>query len=218
MAETKFTEDFLTKVLSKCIVNPTTQCLEYTGKLREDGYAGCRIGKESLMIHRASYIYYTGKDISSLCVLHSCDNRKCINPEHLFLGTQADNMQDMASKSRGTNKLTNAQVKEIFESSLTLEELSSLYNVGSATVYRIRAGLSRTVVTKYLQAGKRNLAKLTEAEVIKIYNSSKGNTELSREFNISTGAIKSIRNKLTWKDCTDRIDTAIREVLHVRNL
>ena len=63
-------------------------------------YPQIKIAGKSVMIHRASYEVYVGRIPTGQSVLHRCDNPRCHNPAHLFLGTRADNMQDMWNKKR----------------------------------------------------------------------------------------------------------------------
>lgn len=84
------------------------------------GYGHFNIGETEYIASRIAYSLHYKKDPLELCVLHKCDNPKCCNPYHLFLGSKSDNMIDMASKGRSnkgvevnTNKLTGEQVKEI---------------------------------------------------------------------------------------------------------
>ena len=83
-------------------------CWEWTG-WRSRGYGRFRIGKEIYFSHRIIYMIYNGWLERSYNlrnhVLHKCDNRSCVRPDHLFLGTNNDNIADMVQKgrqSRGT--------------------------------------------------------------------------------------------------------------------
>jgi len=86
-------------MLANSIVNPDTGCIEWQ-KGRSCGYGQVTNRGRPDRAHRASYKLNKGTIPEGLCVLHSCDNKICINPEHLWLGTLADNVADMVSKNR----------------------------------------------------------------------------------------------------------------------
>lgn len=86
------------------------------------GYGQITINYKVYYCHRIAYILFKGKIPEYICVLHKCDNKLCINPDHLFLGTDKDNMQDRDNKNRqvkgekhGSSKLIKNNVKEILQ-------------------------------------------------------------------------------------------------------
>ena len=95
--------------------------------------------------HRASYSLFNGTIPDGLCVLHKCDIPACVNPEHLFLGTNADNNEDCRKKGRnafgetnGSAKLTNEQVRKIRSDTRTSRKIAKDYNVSNMTVSYIK--------------------------------------------------------------------------------
>jgi hypothetical protein len=100
------------------------------------------------MAHRVSYEIYVGPIPEGLCVLHHCDVPNCVNPNHLFLGTQADNNRDMHKKGRygvasirgerhGMAKFKDEDIRYIRSGFLSVKDLAKNYSVHDITIERI---------------------------------------------------------------------------------
>lgn len=136
-------ERFLNKV------NKTDTCWIWLASFNRNGYGQFGMNGTMRSTHRVSYELFNGIIPPSLCVLHTCDNRKCVNPSHLFLGTKKDNTQDMVKKNRrfspnsvgssnGHSKLTEQEVLQIRSLSNTdRKKLAQQFNIHLAQVYKI---------------------------------------------------------------------------------
>jgi HNH endonuclease len=112
--------------------------------LRKEKIAG-KWRKVRIKAHRLAWKLFRGPIPSDLKVLHHCDIGFCVNPDHLFLGTNKDNTADMVAKKRHYHgeghhmgKLTEAQVREIRASSDSLAEAAARYGIAFQTVSEIR--------------------------------------------------------------------------------
>lgn len=133
-------------------------CHEWIGTIGSNGYALISINGKNAIVHRLLYKQKYGDIPNALMVCHKCDNRKCINLKHLFLGTAKENTQDMIIKNRGYNKkgitpegfrnqiekvkkLNVVQVKEIkdfLKNGMRLKSISQKYNVSYSCISDIK--------------------------------------------------------------------------------
>lgn len=126
-----------------------TRCWVWTGLKDVYGYGRLRNGK-TIKSHRFSYEIHIGSIPKGLCVCHRCDNRSCVNPKHLFIGTNRENIKDRDQKKRQCRgernshaKLTEAQVLDIRSRPHYRgigKDLSVEFGVNNPTIYKIRSG------------------------------------------------------------------------------
>ena len=134
---------------SMSIPEPNSGCWLWLGSSTPTpigDYGRISISNTMWMAHRLSYFVYKD-DPAELFVCHRCDNPICVNPDHLFLGTHQDNMDDMYAKRRhshGSGRpasvLNEALVQEILADSRSCEAVAEQYGVNFSVISRIRRG------------------------------------------------------------------------------
>jgi hypothetical protein len=114
-------------------------CRIWDGAKNKDGYGTLRMKGKASQAHVIAYkIAHPSENIEGKCVCHTCDNPKCVNPAHLFLGTHAENMADMQRKLRGYHKYGPELVNTVRNMMGSSFEIAHNTGVGERTVRRMR--------------------------------------------------------------------------------
>lgn len=148
----------VTSIRNKLLKNikvKTGGCWEWAKYRNAKGYGSVWYKGSMRLAHRVSYETFNGEIPDKLFVLHKCDNPSCINPGHLFLGTNQDNMDDKMEKGRhkvgnlkgsehGASKLTDSNVRIIkallAKTGMVQHNIATFFGVSDATISFIKSG------------------------------------------------------------------------------
>ena len=138
-------------------------CWEWQRYRMPCGYGRIRHGGRMELTHRLSYLAFNGDIPDGLVVRHKCDNKCCVNPEHLTLGTQKDNVKDAIDRGqfvyrenpKGAKhhmaKLNEKQVMEVYNSTQTQSSLAETYGVSRQLISAIKRGKLWQHVTQHVE-------------------------------------------------------------------
>ena len=177
---------------SKVDKSPVNGCWKWTASTNNRGYGCFYIHPKQTTAHRASWIIAFGKIPSGMCILHNCDNGHlgCVNPNHLFLGTQGDNMRDMYAKNRQSirhgehagraAKLTEKQVIELRRKRLnkcrSYSSLSREYRITPSAAAMICRGRTWAYLKDFIEpAGFKPRKRLLRRNGVKFTINQEGN-------------------------------------------
>jgi hypothetical protein len=139
-------------LVSRTTVTPTG-CIEWNLFRDKDGYGGIKFNGKNQRAHRVSYELSIGPIPPGFQVLHRCDNPPCVNPDHLFVGSHMDNVNDCLDKKRwvngqknGMSKVTDELVLKIRADTRTGVAIAAEYNISKSLVSQIR----RRTIWKHL--------------------------------------------------------------------
>lgn len=122
---------------------PQNVCWQITGKSNNRSRAKISFLGRSVVASRLFYELYKGPIPEGLLVLHTCDNWRCCNPAHLYLGTQQDNMNDACNRQASGFKVPVAEVQKIRNGEYTCKQAMEKFGIQKPTFYQIRSGYSR---------------------------------------------------------------------------
>lgn len=133
----------LKRINSYAIKNTESDCIEWIGWY-DGAYGRIKVDGKKWRVHRLIWTLLKDKIPDNYYVLHKCDNPKCINIDHLFLGTAADNMQDKVNKGRALgnpSKLFIDDIRKIQKDNRTLREIADSYNTSISVIHRAKKAI-----------------------------------------------------------------------------
>ncbi len=208
-------ESLLDIIEDNYIPEPNSGCWLWLGWLDPDGYGRFRFRGHGIRAHRVSYEIFKEPIQGDLLVCHQCDVPCCINPEHLFLGTQKENIVDRDKKKRmacgerqGASILTEEAVRQIASSTESQLVLATRYGVATSTIGSIQCGNNwkhLTLIDWVRQPPPTGIhngnSRLSESDVITIrHRITQGisHRDIANEFGVCPSTISGINTGRIW--------------------
>ena len=188
----------------------TSHCLWY----KKRGYYAYTVNGVKYKMHRYLYSkhYLDGGEIpKGLVVRHKCDNSLCINPKHLELGTQGDNIRDMIERGRfrsskgcdnPKSKLSEQDVLYIYNSTESIKSLCGKFGIGSSQINLIRNNRSWQHITNGLPKKSGHGRRLSKEDVVDVFYSKENRKVISEKYGINKDQVWKIKTKQAWKEIT----------------
>jgi hypothetical protein len=133
--------EHIDQLFDRCTPVTETGCWLFEGAVTTTGYGIIQFSDTLMGAHRAAYLLGRGDIPEGAFVCHTCDVRCCVNPDHLFLASHKENMEDMRRKQRQPNrKLTMADARLVrgwYKEGVSVSVLAQVFNVHRKTVYDI---------------------------------------------------------------------------------
>ena len=174
------------------------ECWNWIGALTHNGYGSMVIGGKDLRAHRISFAIHIGPVPEGVCVLHRCDNRRCCNPDHLFLGDWADNMRDMIAKGRSNHpsgedhqcaKITAkdaVRIRELLHEGKSASEVGTMFGLSKSQIGHIGRGLKWKHAGGPIESRKKRVSDEQKQEALKMAKSGNySQGEICRQLKLS---------------------------------
>lgn len=168
-------------------------CMLWLNAKNLDGYGHVKYNGRTENVHRIVWSYYHGPIPEGMCVCHTCDNPSCINPDHLFVGTRADNSRDMVEKGRQArgSKHTSTHLTDIdvisirasYASGARLRVLAEQYSVSISTMWKIVTGKYWSHLPGASKTRRGRLSKSAMEEIRSLNKRGLTPTEIARKLN-----------------------------------
>ena len=177
------------------VVKHDAGCWIWTGARNPAGYGGFNVRRQQRLAHRVAWTMERGAVPDGLCVLHRCDNPPCVNPDHLFLGTQLDNVADMIDKGRVARGDRSGRRRH-----------PEMYP---------REKLPAFTHPETVPRGEQNgQSRLTSAAVIEIRRRHFGGESMpsiGARFNVTSGAIFKVVHRMTWRHVESDVPPPVKK-------
>lgn len=225
----QYSESFKKRFWSKMNVASPEECWPWKTGFHTAGYGQCYPDTKTKYAHRVAFEIAKGEIPEGMSVLHKCDNPPCCNPDHLFLGTRADNMKDMDQKGRRplgiqsvVAKITDEDVVRIrilyHKGGMTQKQIGKMYGLCQTHIGHIVTGRKRRSVpmpndwikspipkrqlrepAEFAAALRRRLTEEDRSKALEMFKNGSTKSDIARVLNFSHNTVAKFLSGKTWK-------------------
>jgi len=172
------------------------------------GYGRAYWNGPDKLAHRVIYTILVGEIQNKLFCCHHCDHPHCVNPDHIFLGTQRENVHDMIQKGRGVSKLTLEKARQIANDPKPYLTIAKAYGVSLQAINSIKCGRSWKDIdisivrnsSENRKASNKKKRILTREQVLAIRADLRSQRAIAQAFRVGRSTIRNILNRKTYKE------------------